>query len=898
LTTFKRVWTLLVILLVVAVFLPAGLHADAVLGQPSTRGGFEFTHGPLPDGWNKFDLVSDPGNDPPVEVEFVYFDPDSQLPRVVIHVQRRPQAAAITMGECIDSAYALDLGLRESLEFMGRPDLRITEMTDVEVFNGEVGGFPSRYSEVTMTVIEIESGPSDFDMSPFVPPMNEPGPAEIPDHEEQSPGPPPEQSTEAAPEPERPPVDVETMEMRLLVRFNCVEVPTGVVAIMFAAQSDHVSAGLAFVGTFQFVPLLGEATPTPEVDQRLVKMCEEAFLLAGEAWMARLGYSDRDSPTRLQRSHQDLETQMLQAIRTYSEENPGNQVWMSRQFGGTLAAANWLATPGGTTFTLTEVVGVPYEAHSHAMVLTPPGQVFQGERRAVKGTEESLYHAMNRTQKELGRRLEPGDVYLLALRERDGDARLAALLAHNTLRSLARLSRGLGDSHFTNLARQPDYFSEVLAQVRGNPGDEPWDDRYDNAGPWYHLFGVMYFEMQARGDRGPFASVLLPMLALPTELWEAALTGRPADFGLNQDDPTFASRYANGFEQGYRASQGHVFDPEKYCINIWGARVGATVYLEAIKHERVQVLDPTDEHGTGNAGGTLILDPPPVNPSTSLELPRDINLFLSPTFYEDSGIPPSGSTGSPASVSWESSEGTMLLDQASGGVYGYAPVLLIPVFDVETLTWDAEWYDFHQEPYTLRFEGSETGTLHFSYFVPEIAQVATWVTEISEGEIFQIDMTPGRVDAPMTGDDGARIEPIISDLPQIDLDDLDARDDGVAAPVQPPPVDGVSPNEPGAGSPVPGGTLMIGLAAIVTLAAAAIAVLFMVFTSRRRANLATQAPQPSGDPPPSTPPSLHRTPEAEHVRKKTAPYCHACGRMLGANDRYCGGCGKPVRRSE
>ncbi len=102
------------------------------------------------------------------------------------------------------------------------------------------------------------------------------------------------------------------------------------------------------------------------------------------------------------------------------------------------------------------------------------------------GSEPALAEAIRKAAVDGHRKLNPGDVLRLALEQREGDMREALLLAHNTLRSLARA----GDAGVTGVDRQTEYYTDYLTTIRDG----------DNAGPWYHLFGTAYFELQSKGD--------------------------------------------------------------------------------------------------------------------------------------------------------------------------------------------------------------------------------------------------------------------------------------------------------------------------------------------------------------------------------------------------------------
>lgn len=172
-------------------------------------------------------------------------------------------------------------------------------------------------------------------------------------------------------------------------------------------------------------------------------------------------------------------------------------------------------------------------------------------------------------------RLSPGDVFYHALRHTGGHVVGALLLAHNTLRALARVEgdatgtglTGLGEPLFQE-AFQPlrlglraiDGTDEERARGQLAPGRDPEGAPVflrksdlslarENAGPWYHLFGTAFYEAYTAGRDGG---------GLP----EQAREGWGA--------------WANCAEQWYReyspSSWQHP-DPEKYCVNRWGIAV-------------------------------------------------------------------------------------------------------------------------------------------------------------------------------------------------------------------------------------------------------------------------------------------------------------------------------------
>jgi len=194
--------------------------------------------------------------------------------------------------------------------------------------------------------------------------------------------------------------------------------------------------------------------------------------------------------------------------------------------------------------------------------------------------------------------------------------------------------------------------------------------------------------------------------------------------------------------------------------------------------------------------------------------------------------------------------GTMVLDQRTGGLYGFAPVVLTPVYDEATGTWGAHWFDVNPDPYTLRLVGTDSGSVHLSYFDPASELAATWIARVEDGETLRLDVTRGQVDVPLVRDDGSTIEPIIAPLPSV-----------------------------GATSSLTTSIVWlavagVGLLALVTVVGGA-AVLWLTggqaASGRQQAATGTLSPAAA------------------------ANACSVCGRPSSPTARFCGSCGAPIR---
>lgn len=320
-------------------------------------------------------------------------------------------------------------------------------------------------------------------------------------------------------------------------------------------------------------------------------LCDEALRF--------FGLLLQPSATHIRADYDDLEPSFLAAVARYDRNHPGAPSFATTPPGGSASALNWLFAEGGTAANLTALgEGLSEEfvftdRTEAGRLLSRQASLYGDTLRAQPGTEGALLQAIVTTSERERRRLTPGDVFFLALEQTSGDSRHAMLMAHNTVRSLARGA----DASFTGVAQNLAAFEKYLAPIRGGaletpelrdagvapeagtaggsrgidgprplPETKPDPFAGDNAGPWYHLFGTAFFEMQVQGELG---SVLAD-----------ALDGTPAPgaAGLvpGKVDPTSASQVANALEQYYRELLGRrVPDPEKYCFNVWGARIGA-----------------------------------------------------------------------------------------------------------------------------------------------------------------------------------------------------------------------------------------------------------------------------------------------------------------------------------
>jgi len=455
-------------------------------------------------------------------------------------------------------------------------------------------------------------------------------------------------------------------------------------------------------------------------------LCDEALEHFSADRLAQGGFGNAENAeaTAVRMDMDDLQKDFQSAIERY-QQAAGTSATKSDNFAGVGPAGSWLFAEGGV-----------YEPVSRRFVFNDGyddslGPRMPGYRAPTPGTEPALRDAMLALHREQGRKLTPGDVFFLALQQRKGDARDALLLAHNTLRSLARN----GDKGLTGLSPTPSFFSEHLATIRSG----------DNAGPWYHLFGTAYFEMEARGEWGPFL-VLNMGDRLGTGAWDYAIgplvekiTGVKAV--TSAEDPAVAtiSDIANWMEQRYRERK-NLPDPEKYCFNVWGAKLGAWLFSR--------------------------LPYPPSSPAVSTA-PAAPPLGLIPD--AGGGFRTRGGHNvvlSPVRVTWEGNGKRMTFDGRSGDVVGGFPVLLHPIHEADG-TWGVAWTDLTEEPYSLRFEGLRAGTLHFARVDRPSGRTAVFVRPIGDGEQWTAQIEQGKTPETLVASDGSVATAVVAQGPKL-----------------------------------------------------------------------------------------------------------------------------------
>ena len=179
-----------------------------------------------------------------------------------------------------------------------------------------------------------------------------------------------------------------------------------------------------------------------------------------------------------------------------------------------------------------------------------------------------------------GKPISAGGIFYLALVETEGDIGAAMLLAHNTLRSFARL---LGDAAGTGLTaldpkirdedskKDPNWdpnknFNRKFKKIRGGyriidgkqgePKNETVEDSdfaMDTSGPIYHLFGTAFFEIFTSG---------------PVEEGSS-----PGQQGWGQIGNKMEQWYREMIPNKWWRPSWNEPDPEKYCVNLWGIAI-------------------------------------------------------------------------------------------------------------------------------------------------------------------------------------------------------------------------------------------------------------------------------------------------------------------------------------
>lgn len=386
------------------------------------------------------------------------------------------------------------------------------------------------------------------------------------------------------------------------------------------------------------------------------------------------------------------------------------------------------------------------------------GRFWDGTYQPYQGSEADLAQSIVLKSKAERRQLNPGDVYGLALSKTGGDTRRAALLAHNTLKSLARE----GTIWQTGLLPTPDFFTKYLTPLRDG----------DNAGVWYHTFGTMYYQSEVAQSVSLSSRIVsvatvggAGLLYIPSWLFTNAseyFLGWEKPFRFQQmlegvingalsPDPTGWSTFSNSAEQAFREMfGGRDPDPEKFCFNVWGTQLAEAIRRRVVPNPPFEIFDSTRTNPYSSvAGDTRSLDPS--NPSSRPDLgPWD------PT----QPLPKLILTNAPVDVVMEVGGVKLVFEQASGAMAATGE-LPYPVFPYETP--DGGWGLWSVVPAgatdpTITYLATDDGTLHQAVLDPAAGTVQTWVAEIEQGETAEwVPTPPGEM--PAVDDTGTAAAP-------------------------------------------------------------------------------------------------------------------------------------------
>ncbi len=544
---------------------------------------------------------------------------------------------------------------------------------------------------------------------------------------------------------------------------------------------------------------------------------------------------DPNTGIGIQYDYADIQQQFDQAITTYEQE-ASSTAYVQDNIGGTMPALAWLGNQGGATSVINRQFVFTSDADRQKWSTRVPTAA-----EVSPGTERALYEAIFAYHNQQQRKLTPGDVFYLALKQRNGNAKEAMLLAHNTLRSLARMEQSMGNTDFewTMVEHSPGFITEYLAPVV----DPAPLGEGQNTGSWYHMFGTAYFEMQARGTWGAYTLVQWTGDELNdriTELAQQIARTMKDDPNLQlRANQTLLSSAANEIEQLARRYIFHSEeDPPKYCYNATGAKIGAWLYQQRLRVEPAVTLPSGPPAGVTipTIFGPLPMDNRP--PGWKLSQPDPDTIIMS----------------SPLSITWTDDQNTMVLDQSSASLYGYFPVHIFPQYEEADQTWGAIWTNTGTDAYQLTLQASQTGWAHLTRVHGN--DVLTYPMEVTEGEIFTLQVDPDSPTAALQRQDGTLVEPLL--LAGEELAEPD-RDDGTMA------------------------TLVIG--ALVLLGGGALLTLIVVLVARR----GRQRQQPVA-------PAPARGPTRGQPSAAPGPgFCPSCGQPLRSGAAFCGRCGRPVR---
>lgn len=452
------------------------------------------------------------------------------------------------------------------------------------------------------------------------------------------------------------------------------------------------------------------------------KLCDEATaMLTGwsEQKLKDAGI-DPNASTMLYDA-KDLTDQFQSAIDTYNASHRGEVAYATSSTPlSSSSALLWLFSEGGT-------LGDVVPEHSRAYVV--------GKEKDLRLAIMAESDARKRSGQDP--LLNPGDVFRLSLDLTGGNAVQANLLAHNTLRSLGRN----GDLGFTGVQFDSEFIPKYLTPMRGGT---------EQAGSWYHLFGMTYYKMQFDGDSGvPVGTMaglayLLGYVGTSATGIGAVLLGLAAVYGAGQ--VLLSPEIANQIEQLARKTdkegRPQKIDAEKYCFNVIGQLLGKHL-LESLPGSGERTGPPPTDH----------VYEPPITRDTR---PEDIKSVEASTV--------ANVMQSPYSIEWTVDGERVVMEQGGSPddmrVLGTAPMALIPLQEKDN--WGALWMTPPSAKHAMTFTATRDGApMHFVRIDTKTADAFVYdPVAAKKGDRFTIAAVDESQTSPdMVGPDGKVIRP-------------------------------------------------------------------------------------------------------------------------------------------
>lgn len=551
------------------------------------------------------------------------------------------------------------------------------------------------------------------------------------------------------------------------------------------------------VGTVNRSPyLFVELKTKPKGDDGIYKIpCDEARDFFNESAFKENNYNVRGGgESLLKMDEKSLTDDFFSAISKYNSAHPNEPAYVSESLKNNITALFWLMTEGTNypemvftepqTKQTEELLRISREIDAFKKRNPKDYMTFKTYKKlldekdaiyneASLGTEPGLEKAI----RSAGKKLTPGEVFGVALEQVRGDVRQALLLSHNTMRSFARG----GDNPYTRVSPNPSVFKDNLAELK-------LKDDGSNQGSWYHLFTTSFGDIQMQGDSGPLTTTISASNALNETFGQPFFKAMKAIKGVKDNSkfrtPTFGtadttgtSVFSNNFEQVVRSGG---FDPEKYCINIWGARIGQKLY-ESLADSNDPIYGPMGARKPGmkdarqaKISGSNEYDPGLLTrglkkfsgiPSSAIKKAAETQVWIEQKLPSN---PLVSRVGSPVTITWEGPSGKMIFDQSTKNIYGYYPVFLFPEYEKDTDTWGVTWVDLTEEKYTITFDAVATGTLHYVIADTSTGKMATYVTPVSVGESYNIQVSPSTLPSPLLRLDGAKVDPVVETFSEPD----------------------------------------------------------------------------------------------------------------------------------